>query len=237
MAGIAELRHTHADLLACYNEIREEFADLDDRTIARFLGSYDSPRLRQEIREHGDGYTIRSIPSSTDELLRADVLVLVVMNSPKLDYNSVFRLHTPLTDIPYWRDDKCLQSEMRNQNGDLMRFQFLVWEQECAVHGETTSKARKNQRLLFERRPRLRELIPQQEQQSERLLLSCRDWLEGLDRRLVALTNARKNKSNFNPPIRQLLSDEVILHIPTKLFGPNRTIMNKIVNEISEGLS
>jgi hypothetical protein len=60
----------------------------------------------------------------------------------------VFRLHTSLTDIPYWREDKCLQSERRNQNGDLLKFQFLVWEQVCGVHGETDGRARANRRLL-----------------------------------------------------------------------------------------
>ena len=64
----------------------------------------------------------------------------VVMNSPKLDHCSVFRLYVSLTDIPYWRDKKCLRSEGRSQNGDLLKFQFLVWEQDCAVHGETTPK-------------------------------------------------------------------------------------------------
>ncbi len=226
MAGASELRQAHADLLACYNDIRKEFADLDDRTMARFLGKYNSPQLRQQIREHGDGYTIRSVPSSAKEILLADVLVLIVMNSPKLDDNSVFRLHASLTDIPYWREDKRLQSERRSQNGDLLTFQFLVWEQVCPMHGEIDDRARANQRLLFQRRPRLRELIPEQEQKSEKLLSSCRDWLGSLDRRLVVLTNAAKKK--FNPPIIQLLSDETVLHIPTKLFGVNRTIIDKI---------
>ena len=35
MIGASELRQAHADLLACYDDIREEFADLDDRTMAR----------------------------------------------------------------------------------------------------------------------------------------------------------------------------------------------------------
>ena len=231
MAGASELRQAHADLLACYKNIREEFAGLDDRTMARFLGKYNSPQLRQQIREHGDGYTIRSVPSSAEEILFADVLVLVVMNSPKLDDNSVFRLHTSLTDIPYWREDKCLQSERRNQNGDLLKFQFLVWEQVCGVHGETDGRARANRRLLFQQRPHLKELIVEQEQKSEELLSSCKNWLGSLDRRLVVLTNAAKKK--FSPPIIQLLSDEVVLQIPTKLFGPNRTIMDKIIRKMS----
>ena len=232
MIGASELRQAHADLLACYDDIREEFADLDDRTMARFLGKHNSPQFRQQIREHGDGYTIRSVPSSAEELLFADVLVLMVMNSPKLNKDSVFRLHTSLTDIPYWRDDKCLQSETRNQNGDLLKLQFLVWEQVCGVHGETDVKAHANQRLLFQQRPHLKELLVEQERKSEKLLSSCKNWLGSRDRRLVVLTNAAKKK--FGPPITQLLSDEVVLHIPTKLFGRNRTIMDKITRKMSE---
>ena len=232
MVQASELRQAHADLLACYGDIRKEFADLDDRTMARFLGEHNTPELRQQIREHGDGYTMRSVPSSAEEILFADVLVLVVMNSPKLHETSVFRLHTSLTDIPYWRKDKCLQSETRNQNGDLLKFQFLVWEQVCGVHGETDDRARANQRFLVQQRPQLRELLVKQEQESEKLLSSCKNWLGSLDRRLVVLTNAAKKK--FNPPITQLLSDKGVLHIPTKLFGPNRTIMDKIIRKMSE---
>ena len=233
MAGQSELRQAHADLLACYKEIREEFADLDDQTLARFLGKYNSPQLRQQVRQHGDGYTMRSVPSSVEEILFADVLVTVVMNSPKLDHCSVFRLYVSLTDIPYWRDKKCLRSEGRSQNGDLLKFQFLVWEQDCAVHGETTPKARANQQFLFGQRPRLRELIPAQEQKSEKLLWSCKDWMGSLGRRLVVLTNASRRE--FKPPITQLLSDETVLPIPTELFRcRNCTIMDEIICKMSE---
>ena len=231
--GQSELRQAHADLLACYKDIRHEFADLDDSTLARFLGKYNTPKFRQQVREHGDGYTMRSVPRSIEEILLADVVVLVVMNSPKLDHNSVFKLHAPLTDIPYWRKDKRLRSEARLQNGDLAKFQFLVWEQVCGVHGENDRRAITNQRFLFEARPRLNQLILAQTEKSEELLSSCKGWLESLDRKLIVLTNALKKK--FAPPIYQLLCDDSVLHIPTKLFGPNRTIMDKIVYKLSEG--
>ena len=237
MAGLSELRQAHADLLACHKEIQEEFADLGDPTLARFLGKYNSPQLRQQVREHGDGYTMRSVPSSVEEIIRADVLVLIVMNSPLLNDKSVFSPHTSLTDIPYWKDKKCLRSEGRSQNGDLLRFQFLVWERDCGVHGESkrgesSKEARANQQLLIGRRPRLRKLIRAQEQKSEEFLLSCKDWLGSLGRRLVVLTNV--DRTSFEPPITQLLNDEAVLHIRTRVFGDNRTIMDEIIRKISE---
>ena len=83
--------------------------------------------------------------------------------------------------------------------------------------------------------PRLRELIPAQEQKSEKLLSSCNDWFGSPGRTFVLLTNAPKK--NSNPPISQLLCDDTVLHIPTKLFGANRTIMDKIIGKMSEGSS
>ena len=97
MTGELELRQAHANLLACYKYIKKEFADLDDPTFERFLGKYNS-KFRQQVRKHGDGYTMRSVPSSVDEMLSADHVVLIVMNSPLLNHNSVFRLHASLPD-------------------------------------------------------------------------------------------------------------------------------------------
>ena len=234
----SELRQAHADLLACYTEIRQEFADLDDPTLASFLGKYDSPQFRQQVREHGDGYTMRSVPSSVEEILLVDKVVLIVMKYPLLNCNSVFRLHASLTDIPYWREGKCLIPEARLQNGDLVKFQFLVWQQDCGVHGESKAKALANQQFLFGQRPRLRELMLAQEQKSEKLLWSCIDWSESLDRELIVLTN--RNKEEPKPPIKQIISDDRVLHISTKLYGtkPYRrrdcTIMDELICEISQ---
>ena len=233
-----KFRQAHVDLLASYEEIREEFADLDDQTLARFLGKYNSAQLRQQVREHGDGYTIRSVPSHVEEILLADVLVLIAMNSPKLDNNSVFSPYSPLTDIHYWSEYRCLRPEAYLQNGDLVKFQFFVWEQDCAVHGEvnkrgeSTSNARKNQRFLFNQRPRLRELHSLQEEMSEGFLSSCKEWLRSRDRKLVVLTNQKR--VNFPSPIDELRGDETALHIPTKLFGLNVNIMNEIISKIPE---
>ena len=238
MAGQSELRQAHADLLACYQDIRQEFADLDDPALASFLGKYDSPQFRQQVREHGDGYTIRSVPECVEEIVLADEVVLIVMNSPLLNSDSVFKLHAPLTDITYWRKRKGLVPEARLRNGDLVKFQFLVWEQDCGVHGElikgeSTRQALANQQLLIEHRPRLRQLLYAQAEKSEELLKSCIIWLESLDRKLIVLTNIRRRETN--PPIAQIISDDRVLHIPTELFGRrNYTIMDELTREISQ---
>lgn len=238
MTTQARFRQAHADLLASYEKIREEFADLDDQTLARFLGKYNSAQMRQQVREYGDGYTIRSVPSHVEEIFLADVLVLIAMNSPKLDNNSVFSPHTPLTDIHDWSEYRCLRPEAYLQNGDHVKFQFFVWEQDCAVQGEvnkrgeSTRNARKNQRFLFNQRPRLRELHRLQEEMSEGFLSSCKEWLRSHDRKLVVLTSCRREKCS--PTIDELRGDETALHIPTKLFGLNINIMNEIISKIPE---
>ena len=239
MTEESRLRQAHADLLACYEDIRQEFANLDDSTLARFLGKYDSPKFRQEVREHGDGYTMRSVPSSVEEILCADEIVLIVMNSPLLNHNSVFRLHASLPEIPYWKYGmKGLKSKARLR-GSLAKFQFLVWEQDCGVHGElikgrSKSQALANKQLLIRQRPRLKQLLCVQAQKSEDLLWSCTDWLENCGRKLTVLTNY--DRKNLKPPVAQLLRKDAILHIPTELFGERDcTIMDEIICKLSEG--
>ena len=237
MTGQSELRQAHADLLACYKDIRQEFADLDDPTLTHFLGKYNSSQFRQQVREHGDGYTMRSVPRTVEEILLADEVVLIVMNSPLLDRDSVFRLHASLPEIPYWRDRKGLKSKARLRGG-MAKFQFLVWEQDCGVHGEkikgkSTPQALANERLLISQRPRLKQLLNAQAQKSEELLWSYKAWLESRDPTLIVLTNTDRGK--FEPPIDQLLSDDTVLRIRTKLFETNRNIMDQIICKLSEG--
>ena len=238
MTGNSRLRQAHADLLACYRDIQQEFADLDKPTIARFLGKYNTSQFRQQVKENGDGYTMRSVPRSVEEILLADEVVLIVMNSPKLDCKSVFKLHASLPEIPYWRDGvKGLRSEAR-LCGNLTKFQFLVWEQDCGVHGESikgnsTPQALKNKQLLIEQLPRLGQLLCAQAQKSEKLLWSCKDWLENCGRKLTVLTSKRRKESKF--PITQLLMEDTILHISTEIFGRrNCTIMDEIICTLSE---
>ena len=204
-------------------------------TLRCFLGKFYLPTLRSQLREYGDGYTLRSMPFSVDEILGADKLVVVVMNSPKLDRYSVFDPHADLAEIPYWKK-KGLRSEVSLPEVGTRTVRFLVWEQNCPVHGEAVkgrsdSKAKENFKLLSKQLPRLRELIPAQEMASERLLMACKEWLSDQDRKLVVLTN--KGRACFRDPIRQLKGDVSVKHIPVSdLFGQNRNIMDAVENEI-----
>ena len=233
-----QIRQAHRDLLALYQEICTEVDALDDATLKKFLGKFNSAALRRQVREHGDGYTLRSVPRHVEELLEADELVLIVMNSPLLNQESVFDPHTSLDEIPYWRDKKSLLSEVSLPDGALRKLQFLVWEQDYPVHGalnrwgRSDNSARANKRLLCEQLPSLNVLIPEQKRESERLLLACKDWLADQDRKLIVLTN--KDRSRSVPPISQLRGDLTVSHLCVPdLFRPNRNIMDRLIEHIS----
>lgn len=223
-----QVRKAHADLMAVHEEIRGEFSNLGVGTLRRFLGGCDSPDLRHQVLEHGDGYTLRSVPISVEDIIETDRLVLIVWNYPLLDQDSMFDPHTHLATIPYWRDDKGLRQSMPLSSGGLRSFQFLVWEQDCPIHGENNDRAHSNRQLVLNRQRNLRRLIPEQWKSSERFLMTCKDWLQAQGMRLVVLTNASRSK--FEPPIAQLLNDRAISHIPTKLVGTNRTIMGRLMD-------
>ena len=213
--------------MAVHEEIRGEFSGLRRATLRRFLGDFNSPTLGQQILEHGDGYTLRSVPLLVEDILDTDELVLIVMNYPLLSEDSVFDPHTHLATIPYWQDDKGLRKDMPLSGGGSRSFQFLVWEQASPIHGEDEDRAHSNRRLVWDRRPRLKRLIPEQRSSSERFLMTCKDWLQAQGRKLIVLTNA--SRSTFDPPIAQLLDDRAVSHIPTKLVGTNRTIMERLM--------
>ena len=222
------IRQAHKDLLSTYVEIRKEFPKMSDTALRCFLGKfYHRPIIRCQLREFGDGYTLRSLPLSVDEILGVDKLVLVVMNSPKLDSGSVFDPHAPLPEIPYWK--------MKGLRSD-PKVRFLVWEQDCPVHGEAVRgrsdrKAKGNLKLLLRQFPRLRKLIPAQERACERLLTVCKERLSDQGRKLVILTNEERHC--VSGPIRRLKEDAAVEHIPVPdLFGRNRNIMNALEGQV-----
>ena len=222
-----QVRKAHADLIAVHADIRGEFSGLSRATLRGFLGNSYSPTLSRQVVEHGDGYTLRSVPLLVDDILNADELVLIVWNYPLLSEDSVFDPHTHLATIPYWGDDKGLRQRMPLSDGGSRSFQFLVWEQDCPVHGENEDRAHSNRRLVWNRRRKLRRLIPEQRRSSERFLMTCKDWVQAQGRRLIVLTNLQR--SSFDSPIAQLIGDRAVRHIPTKLVGPNRMIMESLM--------
>ena len=224
------LQQTFGDLLYCHKNIQKEFDRIGNPVLEEFLGVYNTKKLREGVRKYGDGYTLRSIPRNIQEILDVDVLVIVVMNSPSLNENSDFNQFTPLHSIPYWRDGKGLEPDI-TVNGQKYKLHFMVWEQECSVHGETTSYARKNQSLLQRHYPKLYKYLQEDRQKSEQFMLYYIDWCVAHKKQVVILTNAAKR--SFNQPIQRLLTFSQVKHIPTKLFGANRRIMERISNTIS----
>lgn len=223
------VRQAHMELMAVHEEIRSEFARLGRATLRRYLGALDSPDLRSQLLEHGDGYTLRSVPTCLNDMLDAEQIVLIVMNYPLLAKESVFDPHAHMVDIPYWRDDKGLRREVRLETGDCRTFHFMIWEQDSPMHGECPRRAISNQELVSSRHRRLRTLVPDQERLSENFLTACKDWIEARGNRLAVLTNARRH--NFPPFIERLLATDAVLPIRTNLTGVNRRIMERLISE------
>ena len=226
-----QMQQAFDDLLQCHENIRNEFSRIDDSVLAEFLGEYNTKRLRQQVRKYGDGYTLRSIPKDIDSILGTDVLVILVMNSPKLSKDSEFNPFTPKHLIPYWRDGKGLQP-YTVVNGQERKLSFISWEQKYSVHGKTDPDARKNQNFLQRHYPKLSKYLQEERQASERFILEYIDWLATQKKQVVVLTNHQKKL--FDQPISQLLTASHIIHIPAKLFGKNRRIMGRICQAIRE---
>ena len=225
-----EIQKTFRDLLSCYENIQREFARIDDRGLDEFLGEYNTEQLRSQVRRYGDGHTLHSIPEDADAILDIDALVVVVMNSPKLNWDSNFNPFKPIHSVSYWQDGKGIRPYV-TVRGQRRKLNFMVWEQVCSIHGKTDSNARKNQNFLQGRYPRLRTYLQEERQASDRFILQYVDWLTSQGKQVVVLTNFAKRK--FNPPIPQLLTSPQVVHIPTKLFGPNRKIMGYISDAMS----
>jgi len=220
------MEHAFCHLLAVHEDVPGRFGNLDDAVLQAFLGEFDTPQLRRQVRAYGDGYTLRSLPRNVDDLRTVDVFVLVVMNSPKLNVDSVFDPFTQLPDIHYWREQKALETQLDWGEGP-RGVQFMVWEQECPVHGATDYHARRNQQLLVQHVPELDCVFRREAQAARDFLLACVEWLHTRRPPLIILTNAPR--CVFCEPIAGLLGDRHVVHIPTKIFGPNRRIMDRIV--------
>ena len=225
MTARSEIRQAHADLLASYKEIQQEFADLDDRTLARFLGRFDSPELRQQVREHGDGQVLCSLPGTVDELKVVEAVVLFAVTSPKLGETSDFDRFTPLHAIPYWRDGKGLRPHVSTGTGPY-RLHFMSWQQNFAIHGIDDAHARRNRNLLLEHRPNLGWLFQQENNAAIEFVAQCCDWLTSNGKSMVLITQT--GRANFSEPISGLRANPVVIHVEAQLRGKNYRIMEQI---------
>ncbi len=220
-------------------EIQGLFANPGDSWLRECLGEFDLPNLRTQLKRYGDGYTLRSVPRRTEQILDPDHIVLIVMNSPKLDQDSIFNPHKSLIEIPYWRDQKNLRCDIRIPDGNLRKLLFFVWQQDCPVHGENDERGRsdpnalKRKKLLCGRLPDMEGLISKQKRKSEGLMMACTEWLASQNRELIVVTSEGRANCNLRPPIRRLLRLAPVSQVRSPdLFKASPETMNLIEREV-----
>ena len=200
-----KLQKAHDKLRKSHKNIRKSFSKIDDSLIERVLGKYDSPKLRRGLRKHGDGHILHGAPRTIDELIAADAVVLIVMNSPFLGTDSDFNPTTQLHKIPYWRV-KGLESEAYSmRSGRKCRLHFMTWQQDCGIHGENTRpKAIENRKILVKSEPSLDAVLREGKKASTRFINRCKDWAEINKKPFLVITSSRKI---FNRSISSFLAD------------------------------
>ena len=211
----------------CHKDIAREFAGLSDRVLSKFLGEFDTPRLRLQMKKHGDGQVLCSLPSAFEELNDTDVVVLIAVTSPKLSAESDFNRFTPLHAIPYWRDGMRLRPQIGPQ-----RLHFMSWQQNHGTHGVDDEHAGRNYKLLVANNRNLMSLFEQEKNSSIRFINHCREWVDGSGKRMVVITHYARKR--FDEPISSLIDSPNVSHIITSLRGRNHTIMRKI-NDVLAG--
>ena len=219
------LARTHSDLMACHDAIRESFGDLDDATLAIFLGGHDSPELRRQVKAHGDGHSLFSVPETVQQAKAVDAVVLLAVTSPKLSQGSVFDRSTPLHTVPYWHDGKRLTPSLSTSTKEY-RLHFMSWQQNFSIHGIDDSHARRNRDLLLAGRPSLARLFKREKEVAIEFVDRYRDWLERHESAMVVITQT--GRIRFSEPISSLIADPSVVHIEAQLRGSNHRIMEQL---------
>ena len=218
-----EVGRAHDALIDVHRRIREHFAVLDEELLADLY----SHKHYVDVAEHGDGYTLRSVPSSIDELMSLmaeSQLVLIVAKFAYLNGRSEFDAHKNLADIPYWRDDV----KLRTEDEQAGKSHFWVWQNDCSVHGEHVRSAEDNRTLLLDRRPQLCEVFERQRIESGRLVTACKAWLRTRDHKLQVFQHNNLD-TEVDPALIKLREDRSVSYEYTNVFKPDR-IMNLLRN-------
>ena len=218
-----EVRQTHAALIELHKKIRGQFAGLDEEVLRRIY-----PQHHNEVIEHGDGYTLRSVPNCVDELMDLMVeteLVLIVAKFPLLDEKSEFDAHKNLAEIPYWR----CKVKLRMEVGRSRKFHFWVWQNDFPVHGKNISAARDNSGRLLGHSSQLREMLEKQRRVSGRLVTTCKDWLHDHDRKLKVFEHTNL-ENEVDRVLERLKKDRSVSYKHTNVFGADN-IMKLLTNQ------
>ncbi len=222
-----ELRKSLARVKSVRRKIQSEFAGLEDTVLKQFLGEFDSPELRRQVRDYGDGYFLHPLPSNVEELAEFDGAVLIGGAFPKLSAESAFDSSKPLHAIPYWYDNiRVLPTVQSAVSGREYHLHFMVWQQDFNVHGKNKSDASDNLRLLTAAKPTLDSLFHQANRESASFIYGYRDFLRDSERPFVVITHYARRQ--FDDPVLGLVNDSTTVHIPASLRGKNHRIMGEI---------
>ena len=218
-----EVGRAHDAFIDVHKRIREYFAVLDEELLA---GLY-SHKHCVDVAEHGDGYTLRSVPSCIDELMSLMAesrLVLIVAKFAYLNGRSEFDAHKNLADIPYWRDDV----KLRTEDEQAGKSHFWVWQNDCPVHGKWVANAENKRKRILDMRPQLRDVFEQQRIQSGRLVTACKEWLRARDRKLKVFQH-NDLATKVDPVLIQLKEDMSVSYECADVFKPD-VVMNLLRN-------
>lgn len=223
------LCHSFARLSECHSRLRSAFATLDDATLGRFLGpELNSSHMREQIREHGDGYTMQLRVDTVDALREIDAVVLFAMTSPKLNRYSVFG-GTPLHEIPYWREKRrlCPVVQVETQTYRLL---FLSWQQNCSIHGKDDAHALRNWKLLNQD-DKIRQLLEQEPLFASEYIKALGEWYHAIDRAFLLLHQRRVE--NLQHVLLHLVRSNRVVCVSTTLRVPkNYKIMDSLASAI-----
>ena len=229
------MRSTHDALdrlLDCHRRIAERYCELAEGVIDQLLGDHARGPLRAELKEHGDGYTLRSAPARTGDMDPAEDVVLIAWKFPLLGRTSEFDPCKSLTEIPYWRD--CLDPAPCMPDGSERRLRFLIWQECCPVHGKTERDARDKRDLIRSGAPELDGLFERQAELSVRLLEAWAIWLGGASprRRLVVAPDRKLDLGGSR--IEKLLGGETLQIDDLDLVKDRCRIMTRIKEKLWE---
>ena len=221
-----------SELLECHEQIVSAYSELPVGLLDQLLGNLASGPLRRQLRQYGDGYTMRSVPARTDQVTCKEDVVLIAWKFPLLGERSEFCPCRPLPEIPYWNH---LRPTLRMPDGSVRRLRFLIWQECCPVHGGTIDDALCNRNLIRCRSPELDGLFDQQAKLSRRLLLAWADWLRDASPRRWLVIVADCGLAMDQSRVAGLLDGGTLL-IEMDLKKDRRKIMTKIEERLWEVL-
>ncbi len=183
-----DVRHAHTRWSRSIAAISRSFSTVEDDTLREFLGDHFN-HLSQQVRDHGDGYTLRGVPRRIKDITAAEDVVLILGRCPGLGGGSVFDPYEPLTGVDFWAP--ALRSTVRIPGVGERQLRFLIWQDRSTVHGEDSGRARRNERLLRSEIEGLGALIDSQAAEARRLLVAWANWMNGLSprRQFVVVTH------------------------------------------------